>query len=230
MARLAILTLQDAASLLPMASQSGPHGPDNLDNAEGKIGRQDAVLRHTAHELKAPLTGLKAHIQLGEKRLERLVNTEVVSDAIAQGVWEVRALLGRAEEFVAHEHRLASDLGDLTYLESGKLEIQPVVSDLALIVHDAVEGQRLAWPGRIILLDMPPAGVPVQVDPDRIFQVVTNYLMNALKYSSDDQPVEVRVRAARKSGRVAVRDHGAGVPREERKRIWERFYRSDSVK
>jgi len=224
MARLVILTLQDAASHLSMPSHNG------ADNSGGKIGRQDAVLRHTAHELKAPLTALKAHIQLGEKRLESLVNTEAVSDAIAQGVWEVRALLGRAEEFVAHEHRLASDLGDLAYLETGKLEIQPLATDLALIVRDAVEGQRLAWPSRMIVLDAPPAGVPVQADPDRILQVVTNYLMNALKYSRDDQPVEVRVRAEGNSGRVAVRDHGAGVPPEERKRIWERFYRSDSVK
>jgi signal transduction histidine kinase len=224
MAQLVIPALLDATARVPTVDRS------NVDAAAGEIVRQDAVLSQASHELKAPLTALRANIQLGERRLESLLSMEATSSALAQGMGEIQELLGRAKQYVALEDRLASDLGDLAYIEMGKLEIQLVATDLVAIVRDAVEGQRLAWPSRIIRLDAPSRGIPVLADRDRILQAVTNYLMNALKYSQDHLPVEVRVRAGAKVGRVSVRDHGMGLPARERKRVWERFYRAEGVK
>jgi signal transduction histidine kinase len=59
--------------------------------------------------------------------------------------------------------------------------------------------------------------------------VVTNYLTNALRYAPVDRPVDVRVRRRGRWVHVAVRDEGPGVPRHERRRIWERFHRADGV-
>jgi signal transduction histidine kinase len=69
----------------------------------------------------------------------------------------------------------------------------------------------------------------VQADAARIGQVVTNYLSNALKYSSEEQPVSVGLDVAGTRARVWVRDEGPGVAPEERARIWERFYRTARV-
>ncbi len=70
--------------------------------------------------------------------------------------------------------------------------------------------------------------MPVFADADRLAQVVTNYVSNALRYSSPDQPVTVGLevdRLAEPAARVWVQDGGPGVPPEEQERIWERFYR-----
>src|SRR5207248_2402470 len=89
-----------------------------------------------------------------------------------------------------------------------------------------VEDQRQIVPERTIHLETP-AGKDVSVygDADRLVQVVTNYLTNALKYSSADRPVEVRLGVEGQIAQVSVRDEGPGLPSAEQERIWERFYR-----
>jgi signal transduction histidine kinase len=94
-----------------------------------------------------------------------------------------------------------------------------------------VEALRLANPQRTIDLHVLAAGpVPVVADVDRIGQVVTNYLTNALKYSPEDQPVAVRVAVMGAVARVAVTDHGPGLPPREHERIWQKFYRAEGVR
>ena len=66
-------------------------------------------------------------------------------------------------------------------------------------------------------------------DADRIGQVVTNLLTNALKYSPEDAAVEVVVRAEENSLRVEVRDKGPGLTVEQRKHLFERFYRAPAI-
>ena len=75
-------------------------------------------------------------------------------------------------------------------------------------------------------------GTPVQlllVDADRIGQVVTNYLSNALEYSDAGQAVAVSVEATDIEVRVAVCDWGGGLDEEEQAHVWERFYRAPGV-
>jgi signal transduction histidine kinase len=72
--------------------------------------------------------------------------------------------------------------------------------------------------------------LPVYADAGRIEQAITNYLINALKYSPADRPVEVGVTVeSNQQARVWVRDHGPGLPQEEQDLIWERFHRVKGV-
>jgi signal transduction histidine kinase len=66
-------------------------------------------------------------------------------------------------------------------------------------------------------------------DADRIGQVITNFLTNALKYSPEDQPVAVQVRTHGATVRVEVRDHGPGIAAEYHARLWERFFRVPGI-
>jgi signal transduction histidine kinase len=121
---------------------------------------------------------------------------------------------------------LVNDLVDISRIQEGKLQLDVMPCDLADIVRQVAEEQRQASPERSIELTR--AGVetlPVVVDPDRIAQVVTNYLTNAVKYSPAETPIAVRV--AREAGvaRVAVRDEGPGLAPEQCGRVWERGYR-----
>jgi signal transduction histidine kinase len=69
----------------------------------------------------------------------------------------------------------------------------------------------------------------VLADADRIGQVLANFITNALKYSPDNQPVDVYVRCRRGRVRVAVRDHGPGLTSEEQAKVWEQFHRVPGI-
>jgi signal transduction histidine kinase len=103
--------------------------------------------------------------------------------------------------------------------------------DLVAIVRRAVEDQSLLVPVRSIRLHVPSkATAPVVADADRIGQVITNYLTNAIKYSPADRPVEVFLAIERQIARVSVQDEGPGLSAEEQQAIWERFYQVKRIK
>ncbi|MBF6591015.1 MAG: ATP-binding protein, partial [Ktedonobacterales bacterium] len=82
---------------------------------------------------------------------------------------------------------------------------------------------------RVLALEAPATPVPVVVDADRIGQVVTNYLTNALKYSDADRPVSVSLERVGPLARVRVRDEGPGLSAEQCARLWERGYRAPGI-
>jgi signal transduction histidine kinase len=95
-------------------------------------------------------------------------------------------------------------------------------------VREQVEARRVTAPDRTIRLRAPAGGepVPVKADADRIGQVVTNYLANALKYAPPDRPIYVSVEEQKDCARVAVRDAGPGIPKAEQSHVWELFHRA----
>jgi signal transduction histidine kinase len=100
-----------------------------------------------------------------------------------------------------------------------------VPCDLVEIVGEVVEEQQLAWPNRRLDLRLPEQAVAVAADRDRIGQVVTNYLTNALKYAPADRPIEISLSREVDQARVQVHDQGPGLSPAEQERIWQRFYR-----
>jgi signal transduction histidine kinase len=71
--------------------------------------------------------------------------------------------------------------------------------------------------------------VTVIADVVRVAQVLANYLTNALKYSPDDQPINVWLEVVEERAIVSVRDHGPGLSEEERQRVWELYHRAPEV-
>jgi len=184
-----------------------------------------------SHELKNPLTAMKGNIQMAQRRLKTALQQ------IAEGTESVRPMLEDiswkltcADQQVNFQNRLISDLVDTTRIQAGKLELWMVLADLNAVVREAVEEQRRLMSTRMIQLDL--AGsepLLLWIDADRIGQVVTNYLSNALKYSEPVQAVFVRVEATASEVRVSVHDQGVGLDEEEQTHIWERFYRAPGV-
>jgi signal transduction histidine kinase len=135
-----------------------------------------------------------------------------------------------AERQAERLNRLVNDLVDVSRIQSGKLELHPARADLTAIVRAAVEEQRQAAPVRALAVQVPADRcVPVTADADRIGQVVTNYLTNALKYSPEDRPIAVGLTVDGHQARVWVRDEGLGLPPEEQEAIWERFHRARGI-
>ena len=192
--------------------------------------RVDEFLSILSHELRSPLAGIKAALQLLERRLTRLEQLEKDErpDA-ARRLEQTLGTLGIAEHEVERQNRLIGDLLDISRIRAGKLEYHLAPADLVPLLRDATEAQRLAWPSRTITLSVPEAPVAVCADADRIGQVVTNFLTNALKYAPDNQPIEVTLTHAAHTARVAVRDHGPGLSREQQRHIWDRFHRVPGI-
>src|SRR5262249_15633332 len=139
---------------------------------------------------------------------------------------KVRSSLDGASQGIDRLNRLVQVLFDTSQAHAGSLELHRKSCDLVAVVREQVEAVRTAHPNRVIHLEaLNCQALMVVADPDRVGQVIMNYLTNALKYSAKDQPVTVRVAAEEMLARVSVRDHGQGLPINEQERIWQRFYR-----
>jgi PAS domain S-box-containing protein len=192
--------------------------------------RLDEFLSVASHELRTPLTTIKANVQIAQRRANRLAE-EATQQRLpnAADIEGIAALLARTGSAAERQNRLVSDLLDVSRIRAGMLEMRPEPLDLAAVVVDAVEEQRLTHPTRTITLAIPDHAVSVVADGERIGQVIANYLTNAVKYSAEHQPVAVRLEAVDRVARVSVRDRGAGIPAGEQEHIWERFHRVPGV-
>jgi signal transduction histidine kinase len=191
--------------------------------------RMDEFLGIASHELRTPLTSLSATVQIAERQLR-----QALASAMPQGAEDrllrTHSLVERFLRQVRKLDRLVGDLLDVTRISAGKLEMRLASCELDVIAREAVEAQQAAWPKRRITLDLPAgAAVPLEADADRLGQVVTNYLTNALKYSDDDQPVAVSVSMQSNLARVEVRDHGPGLAPDQQAQVFERFYRAPGI-
>ncbi|HEU5439357.1 MAG TPA: HAMP domain-containing sensor histidine kinase [Ktedonobacterales bacterium] len=192
--------------------------------------RVDEFLSILSHELRSPLTGIKAALQLLERRLRRYAAQEKETNPdVERRLEQALETLAIADREVERQNRLVGDLLDISRIRAGKLDYHDAPADLAAIVREAVEAQQLSWGTREITLVMADDAVPIQADADRIAQVVTNLVTNALKYSPESQPVVVKLTCEGNQARIAVRDRGPGLSAEQRQQLWERFHRVPGI-
>jgi histidine kinase len=172
--------------------------------------RRIQLIDEVAHELRTPLTTIEGYV-------------EGLIDGVLPPSDETFAAV--ADE-AARLKRLAEDLSQLSRAEEGtfRLELQDV--DLMAVAARAAERLRPQFDDRGVNLDLasgPP--LPVRVDPDRLAQVFTNLLGNALVQTPEGGAVSIRGGEEGRSAFVDVVDTGAGIPPDELERIFDRFYR-----
>jgi two-component system, OmpR family, sensor kinase len=176
---------------------------------------EDKLRRFVAdasHELRTPLTSIRGYSEL------------LRAGAIPPGE-ETTSALGRIESEATRMGVLVDDLLLLARLDQGRpLEHHPL--DLADLVSDAVDDARASAPDRVWTASLPDHAAVVG-DEHRLRQVVGNLLTNARVHTPSGTPVEVVVAEVDGQIELVVADHGAGVPDEEAKRIFERFARLD---
>lgn len=174
---------------------------------------KEEFLSAAAHDLRTPLTVVLGQIELIERRLARDPAAPVDAAGIAR--------LGREAR---HLRDLVSELLDAQRLEQGLATMEMEEIDLRDVV-DAVRQRHLEH-GVPLALESAPGPVMAAVDRPRIEQVIENLLENAFKYGADDRPPQLRVWRGGDEARIAVIDHGVGIPEDERDRVFERFYRA----
>jgi PAS domain S-box-containing protein len=191
--------------------------------------RMDEFIGVAGHELRTPITSALINVQLAERHLLRTQRTSAIPDELVGALDRVQGLLARTEYQMKRQNRLVSDLIEVSRIQAGKLALRMAPFDLVALLRESVGEHRPDHPERAIALTLSRQSVPMTGDPDRMRQVVTNYLSNALKYSPESTRVAVRLRVNKRSVRVSVRDEGPGLPASEHERVWERFHRVDGV-
>ena len=191
--------------------------------------QMDSFLGIVSHELKTPLTAIKANLQLAVRHLKRLPTQDTQYAAETESATGVLTLLTRAQRQLEMQNRLVNDLIDVSRIQVDRLELRIELCDVTRLVRDVVEDHRLLTPSRQIDLYTMAAELLVFADAGRVEQVITNYLTNALKYSETNRAVEVHLSIEGAMARVAVHDQGPGLTPEQQEHIWELFYRVPGI-
>jgi signal transduction histidine kinase len=178
---------------------------------------KDDFLSIVSHELRTPLTSIQGYSQLLESRLRGERSGESKEMAHLR---VIRSQVGRMR-------RLVDDLLDVSRIDRrGGVSIETVDFDLAEEVREAVARTQREHRDRDIGLRAPEE-LAVHADRDRIDQVLSNLLENAIKYSPDGGPITVAVEGRGGEVEVRVADAGVGIPDEHRENVFERFYQAD---
>ena len=174
---------------------------------------QNAVLSAVSHDVRAPLAAITVS-------LSGLMTSNGALDQAAQ-----RQLLETADIEARRLHRLVNNLLSMTRLETGASSVKTEPHDLLDVVSAALEELGAASSQRRISFDIPENLPLVPMDFGLITQVFINLFSNAFKFSSADQPVEVRGHIINDQLEVLVADRGVGVPPEDLRRVFDKFYR-----
>jgi two-component system, OmpR family, sensor kinase len=195
------------------------HMLERLDEAfDLQAASEDRLRRFVAdasHELRTPVTTIRGYAEL--YRVGGLADGDALAEAMR-----------RTEQEAIRMARLVEDLLNLAKLDEDRpLERHDV--DLAALVSDAAKDAAAVDPGRPITTETA-ARVVVQGDEDRLRQVIANVVGNALVHTPPGTPIELRVDAVNGSARIAVTDHGPGMPPEVAAKVTQRFYRADPAR
>ena len=205
----------------------------NSDREDDKTKKQmDDFLGIISHELRTPMTTIKGNVQLAKMRLQVAMRSLPADNAaLFHTLEEVYMMLERAERQANTQNRLIKNLVDSSHIQSGRLELQEEPSDLSAIVQETMKDLQSAFPARTIHVSVSNGeNIPVRVDAERIGEVINNYVTNALKYSPEDQPIEIRLEKKGDRALFSVRDSGPGLSPSEQAPVWGRFHRVEGIK
>jgi signal transduction histidine kinase len=177
--------------------------------------RMEEFLATAAHDLRTPLTSTIGFLALARRRTERLSSSaREQCPTLIPSVEAVRARVDDANQSATRLAHLVTRLFDTAAIGADRLQLHSMPCDLVALVREQVEALRVASPGRVIRLHRPIGrrSVMVQADADRIGQVVSNYLSNALEYAPADRAVDVSVEVRREVLRGECAREGMSVP------------------
>lgn len=180
-----------------------------------RLAREAAFLALVGQEMRSPLTVISSYLDM--LRDDPQPDTRLIHDAIARNADRLLSTIDA--------------LLDLNALESGHLRLHTRPADLAEITRRAVRDARAAADAAgVVVTEVLPERHLITGDPQRLRQVLDNLLSNAVKYSPDGGPVTVTVTPGERSTAITVADAGIGVPPEDRRHLFQRFYRAANAR
>ena len=179
--------------------------------------KKDEFLSVASHELRTPLTTIKGYTQLLAQTVNDLPPEERAT--------YLNAVLGEIDRMMG----LISELLDVSRIETNRLQIEKQPIRWVEFVNRRANAFRVQNPARTITFDTNAGETVLHVDPDRMRQVIDNLLSNAMKYSPEPSPIEVRTHVLDGHMLTSVIDRGIGIPSDEIPKLFERFHRARNV-
>lgn len=178
---------------------------------QDKQSQHDRFVAMVAHELRGPLNPIINYAQIAKRPTISAETRDHYMDVIVEHAFRL--------------NRLVDDLQTATRLSTGHFTIKREPCDLGAALDELVESFRGTVRAHRFSLERPAGEVIATVDRDRVMQAVRNLIDNAVKYSADETPIEVRLSATDETVSITVRDYGMGIPEAEMQRIFEAFTR-----
>jgi PAS domain S-box-containing protein len=179
--------------------------------------QKDEFIGMASHELKTPVTSIKAYTQVLQLRFRKENNIKATD------------LLGKMDAQLDKLTNLISDLLDVTKIAGGKLQFQESYFDLNELVEEITEEVQRTTAKHKIVKELTESKT-VWGDRDRIGQVITNFLTNAIKYSPDSDSIIVKTTTDAKKIKLSIQDFGVGIPQDAQNKVFDRFFRVDGLK
>jgi len=178
---------------------------------------KDEFVLTASHELRSPLTSVQGFAELLMLDKDSLTPRQRET---------VEIILDNCRHLV----RLLNDLLDLARSDAGRLAIRPQPTEVAPLIEDVVRTMRAQTEAASqTLSEYVQPGLPlINVEPDRIRQILVNLLTNAHEYSPEGASIGVAASAVGAEVEISVSDNGPGIPGDQLERIFERFTRGDA--
>jgi signal transduction histidine kinase len=184
---------------------------ERYDDLERLETLRDNLTHMIVHDMRSPLTGVNGYLYLLKKRIEDK-NDEKANDFLSKMDRQVSTLIN-----------MVTDLLDVSQLEAGKLPLNLGLHDVNVILREA--GDLIAVPAERVRFIPFPEKFPVSCDPNLIRRVISNLLVNALKFTPPDGRISVSISRKQQELHVEVKDSGPGIPPEYTEKIFEKFGR-----
>jgi CheY-like chemotaxis protein/two-component sensor histidine kinase len=177
---------------------------------------KDEFVSTVSHELRTPLTSIRGALGL--------LSTGLLGEMGEKATNLLRIAVTNSDRLV----RLINDILDLERMQSGRAPLTYRSCDLEELARQAIDAMTpMAETAKVqLLLDSGP--VQVEVDPDRLQQVMTNLLSNAIKFSPPQSQVTVSLERLLDGVSVSVSDNGRGIPKDKLESIFDRFQQVDA--
>ena len=181
---------------------------------------KDEFISMASHQLRTPLTSIKGYISM------------LMDGDVGKVSTEQKHLL--QEAFVSSERmvRLIGDFLNVSRLQTGKFIIEKRPVDLARLVRREIDGlESNAAARNITFVYKQPKNIPdIDVDENKIQQVVMNFADNAIYYSKEGSKIAVKLRKTAKAIEFTVVDTGIGVPADEQAQLFNKFFRATNAR
>lgn len=189
---------------------------DEIDRLKKLEVYRKEFLGNVSHELKTPIFNIQGYVLT---LLDGGLEDENIN----------RDYLMRAERSVDRMITIVDDLEAISQLETGELQLEPERFDIVALSKDILDAQEMKATGKGIMLSLEGEGKPIYVNADRfrIRQVLTNLVVNSIKYGKEYGETKIDFYDRGDAIQIEVTDDGIGIGKEHLPRLFERFYRVD---